>query len=264
MNQKLYDEFKNIIDDEKSSEQDCQDFLENHPDFIILDHLLNHHLHDNSIISKLPLDTSLTTDLVYLTKSSNKWHIVLVELEKPQIKLFKDDKKQVTPTSEFTKALSQIDTWRDYLRMNRDSFIKKLDPIRVPLSENGYDFKYVLILGRDEQVSVNKSMRERLKTYENNDLIIHTYDSLLRHYKTKGDSKYPSNILRLTKDKFTYKHLHSEPHTFFVYTKSEYCILEKGHKEQLEQWGYDIDEWEKGKPLSDGGKKVLKLTTKSN
>lgn len=254
MNLPTYDKFKKIINNPQSVEQDCQDYIERHPDLLILDHLLNHQLHANSILTKVPLDTSLITDFVYLSKSSNKWHIILVELENPHVPLFSDNKSQITPTAKFTKRISQIDTWRDYIKDKGNTFINKLDPIRVPLNKNSFDYKYVLIVGRDNQISSNKAMRDRIKSYERHDLRIHTYDSLLRYYKVNGDSKYPSNILKLKKDKFTFKYVHSKPGPFFSHIESQHFILEKSHREKLIKWGYDIEEWEKGRQLGSNGK----------
>ena len=243
-----------ILDDEKKNENHCQKFLEANPDLMIYDFLLNHHIHFNSIISKFPLDTSLISDFVYLTKSSNKWRIVFVELEKQHKKLFTENKKQITPTADFTSALSQIDSWRDFIKRNEIEVVRRLSPLRVPLSKNIYEFKFVLIIGRDFKVKDNQAMRDRLATYEKEDLIIHTYDSLLR-YKKNFVSSTP-NILSLTKNSYTFEKLHSEPESLFAYLSTEHFLLSSKDRAQLVSWGYDIDSWEKGKPLTYNGKYV--------
>lgn len=85
---KIIREFKLLLESPEVNEQDCQDFLEKNSELIYTPFLLNHGLHFNSIISKFPLDTSLISDLVYLSKSSNSWNIVFVELEHPNKNFF--------------------------------------------------------------------------------------------------------------------------------------------------------------------------------
>ena len=70
-------------------------------------------VHFNAVISQFRLNTSLTADFCYLTKSSTTWNLVLVELEPPTVPLFLEGKRQVTQTAEFTQRLAQIQTWRD-------------------------------------------------------------------------------------------------------------------------------------------------------
>lgn len=238
---------RKILDDKTKNENHCQKFLEENPDLMIYDFLLNHHIHFNSIISKFPLDTSLVSDFVFLTKSSNKWRIVFVELENQHKKLFTNNKRQITPTADFTFALSQIHSWCDFIKKNGTEIVRKLDPFRVPMSKNSYEFKFVLIVGRDGDIKNNQAMRDRLVTYEKDDLIIHTYDSLLRYEKNFVSST--PNILSLSKNSYTFKQLHSEPESLFAYLSTEHFLLSRKDRALLVSWGYDIDSWDKGKPL---------------
>lgn len=258
MNQ-ICKEFSKILDDTNSNENDCQEFIENNPYLMIQNFLLNHQLHFNSFITKFPLDTALISDFAYLTKSSAKWRIVFVELENQHKKLFrKDNRKQITPTAEFTNAISQIDTWKDFINRNENETLRRLAPIRTPMPGNRCEFKFVLIIGRDSQLRNSQGMRDRLATFERDDLAIHTYDYLLRYFRENGQRKYPPNIITLSKNKFTFKMLHSRPDSLFSFVRPEDFYLSKEHKQKLLADGYDIESWENGEMLIVNGKKVLK------
>lgn len=75
--------------------------------------LLNHQLHFGAVISQFRIDTTLTADFCYLTKSTGNWWLVLVEVERPDIPLFRNNKLQLTPTAEFSERFAQIQAWRD-------------------------------------------------------------------------------------------------------------------------------------------------------
>lgn len=63
--------------------------------FIPMPFLLNHHLHMNCVISKFKLGNEFVTDFAYLTKSSDYWEFVLVELEDAKMKIFTNDKENL-------------------------------------------------------------------------------------------------------------------------------------------------------------------------
>ena len=64
----------------KKNENEIQKFLATNTELIPLPYLLNHQVHFNFIFSKLTISDSLTSDYAYLTKSSAKWVMVLMEL----------------------------------------------------------------------------------------------------------------------------------------------------------------------------------------
>ena len=70
--------------------------------------LLNHYLHMNCVISKFKLGNEFVTDFAYLTKSSDYWEFVLVELEDAKKKIFTNDKENIYFHSEFNHAYDQI------------------------------------------------------------------------------------------------------------------------------------------------------------
>src|SRR5579875_207323 len=86
--QKLIVSLQSTLSDPTQNENDVQRLLEANTELIPIPFLLNHHLHKNAVISKLPISTSLITDFAYLTKSSDEWWIVFVELESQHKKIF--------------------------------------------------------------------------------------------------------------------------------------------------------------------------------
>lgn len=248
--------FKALLDDVSVTEQDCQDFLERNTKFFYAPFTLNHGIHHSSIISKFPLDTSLVTDFAYLTKSSDYWNLVLVELEHPLKKLFRNNLGKVIPSSELTEAIAQVNSWRDFIRKNDDEVIRRLDPIRKPLQENPVFFKYLLVIGRSQQKSHSQAMRDSLSSLGREDFQICTYDSLINYYLHNRLTS-PLNVLRLVKNRFQIKHLHSEPETLLVDLTSEHLDLTTTQSEFLISRGYEIDQWEQGKSLAVNGKQTF-------
>lgn len=231
-------------------------FLEKNTDLIYTPFLLNHHLHFQSIISKLPLDTSLISDFVYLTKSSKSWYIVLVELEHPNKKLFNENSKLITPTKDFTAAISQIHSWKDFILQNGNEIIRRLEPIRKPLQRNKCFFKYLLVIGRSDQISNNQALKNRLISLEDPDFRICTYDTLIENMEFGRPEK--KNILRLTKDFYEFKYIHLEPFNMFSSLSPEDIHLTTAQKTMLISKGYEIDKWERGEHLLVNGKRTAK------
>lgn len=82
----LIERFKHKLDDISLNENHIQNFLEENTELISTPFLLNHHLHFNSIITKFKISDGLISDFAFLTKSTDFWHLVLVELEDPKKK----------------------------------------------------------------------------------------------------------------------------------------------------------------------------------
>ncbi|WP_414574631.1 Shedu immune nuclease family protein [Anabaena sp. CCY 9402-a] len=247
-------EFQELLNRDDVTEQNCQDFLEKNTELFYTPFLLNHQVHLSSIISKFPLDTSLVTDFVYLTKSSDFWYVVLVELEHPNKALFRNDKNKIVSTSEMTEAMSQIYSWQEFIAKNKNEVLRRLNPLLIPiqLRANPIFFKYLLVIGRSEQKSVNQGMRDRLANLCNDDIHICTYDSLISYYKHSPRLK--KNVLKLSKNYFEIKYLHQEEPLLFDCLLPEILKITPEQKSLLISRGYDIEDWEKGKLLSYNGK----------
>lgn len=80
----LIERFRSALEDDSLNENDIQRFLEENSELISTPFLLNHHLHFNVLISKFKISDGLISDFAYLTKSSDFWDLVLVEIEDPK------------------------------------------------------------------------------------------------------------------------------------------------------------------------------------
>ncbi|KAI4451591.1 hypothetical protein C823_006151 [Eubacterium plexicaudatum ASF492] len=81
LEEKLLEQYFDVIEKNGNTENQIQEFLEENTIFIPMPFLLNHYLHMNCVISKFKLGNEFVTDFAYLTKSSDYWEFVLVELE---------------------------------------------------------------------------------------------------------------------------------------------------------------------------------------
>ncbi len=145
--------FKNVLNNPppagRQKEQVVQDYLEQHTELIPTPNRLNHHLHFQSVVSKFPLGTELTTDYLYITKSSDTWRITLVELESPDKSIFTADTRKTTTSAEFNAALNQVRSWKHFLADNKDEVLRRLEPLLRPVNMrcNPVEFHYQLIIG---------------------------------------------------------------------------------------------------------------------
>lgn len=244
-------EFKQLLESEakkgRQKEQMIQDFLEENSEFIPVPYSDNHFLHFSLVLSKFPVGND-KTDFVYLTKSSKKWHVVLVELEDSKKKYFLDDQKDAKFTQDFNHAVQQVRNWRSYLQKNKTSFLNTLTQIRKPLSENPVDFKYVLIYGRSDEYRAYQQRKDALADLSTNDeIIIWSYDTLI-------DSLYYPNtikkdILKYTKNKYEMKRMNRETTRLFAYLQPGDLIISDNILDEYRKLDYDIDQWQKGKAL---------------
>jgi len=239
----------------RKKEQVVQDFLETHTELIPTPVLLNHGLHLDSVLSKFPLDTSLVTDLAYITKSSDRWFVVLVELERPEKEIFKSATKRVATTQKFNEALDQIGDWQTFIEANGAEVVRRLMPLLAPTSmiRNLVHFKYVLIIGR----SANKNLTRARQAYlarlrEQKNIDVMSYDSLVNNYRYLGGD--PKNVLRLTGEQYGFKYLNDPPFALFSYLGPDVLTLSKEQGEALAALDYDIDRWREGELLVVNGK----------
>jgi hypothetical protein len=179
----VVEEFKRLIDS-KEPEQRYQEFLEAHTEFLPREFEQNHGIHLDLVMRKLGLGGDYATDFFYLSKSSEDWHCVLIEIEKPWSRYFKDNSNDLH--QDFSAALQQIDKWRAWLgdRANAQHFTDTVvGSLRRPLGENPCFFKYVLVHGRRGEIAGNKVRQSIVRAKEREDFKILSYDSLLDHPK---------------------------------------------------------------------------------
>ena len=232
----------------RQKEQELQDFLERHTELIPTPNLLNHHLHFEAVVSKFPLGTELTTDYVYITKSSDTWRITLVELEAPDKHLFTSDLKKATPSSEFNAALNQVRRWKDFIDDNPGEVTRRLEPLLQPQQQNPIEFHYLLIIGRSENKNAS---RERQKLFRRlsreSGIEVLTYDQLLSWYR--NGERYTKLVLRLAGFQYAFKYMHLFPTQILAYVGPDRLAISANDRARLVAAGYEMDKWSQGEPL---------------
>lgn len=250
----LVEEFERILNDTSKNENDIQKYLENHTMLIPTPHMLNHQLHFNFFISKLPLGQKYKTDFVYLTKSSDSWWVVFMELENQHKKMFKGNHKHAEFSQDFYGAFQQIKDWKSYLTDNKGEFLKSIDRLRQPLHENKVYFKYVLVIGRNKEKANSQQRRAALAQEEEcfGDLRIITYDTLLSYYNKSRRLPLESIIISLYQgERFTIKKLPTREisTSAFAYLKPDDIYISPSDLEKFRANDYEIDKWLDGKQL---------------
>lgn len=258
--QSLIDEFVKVLESEppqgRQKEQVIQDFLEEHAELIPTSNRLGHQLHFDFVISKFALSPELTTDYVWLTKQSDRWHIVLVELESSDKEIFNGNMDTPHTSSHFNNAMNQVRSWKNFVCENKKEVLRRLMPLLQPVSmrENPVDFRYQLIIGRSSNKNATNGRKKYIVELEKESGIrIMTYDTIIDLYK--NDRRYAKNIIRSSGGRFQFKHMHVLPKGIFSFLGPDVIELSKKDMENLRNAGYEIDAWSKGTLLfssSDG------------
>ena len=213
-----------------TGEQDLQKFLEDNTEFIPREFEQNHGIHNRLVFRKLKLAENYTTDFFYLSKSSGDWNCVMIELEKPKSKFFKDGTNDFHP--DFLSGLDQIDRWRAWFSNsdNKDYFTNQaLSFIRQPLFKNPCYIKYVLVIGRRSEFEASELRKSLINAKEREDFKIISFDSLAEAV----DLHYP---LYLSVKKNEYFEIHSETllsENVFEWTAPEHLRVKQTLKNEL-------------------------------
>jgi hypothetical protein len=184
---RLKAEFLALID-ENLPEQTYQRFIEDNTRLVPREFVQNHGIHFELVLRKLGFGADYHSDFVYLSKSSDDWNCVLIEIERPSLRFFKSGTNDFHP--DFLKALQQINRWRAWFSnaTNRASFAENtVGLIRVPLSRNPIHPKYVLVHGRRTEYARNAIRRSLVASLESDDFKIMSFDSLVEGLETKHD-----------------------------------------------------------------------------
>jgi Domain of unknown function (DUF4263) len=177
--------------DKQGSEQEYQEFIEKNTALVPREFIQNHGVHLDLVFRKLSLADDYTTDFFYLSKSSADWNCILIEIEKPQSRHFKDASNKFHP--DFQAALEQINCWRAWFsnRSNFDGFINgTIGLLRGPVDwmwQNPCYIKYVLVHGRRTEFEGNEIKRRLIRAQERDDFHILSYDSLVESLHSKAE-----------------------------------------------------------------------------
>lgn len=251
----LLNAFKLVLDSAppagRQKEQAVQDFLETHTELIPTPNRLNHHLHFESVVSKFPLGTELTTDYVYITKSSDTWRITFVELESPEKLIFTADTRKATTSAEFNAALNQVRSWKHFLSDNKAEVLRRLEPLLQPaaMRRNPIEFNYQLIIGRSENKNLTPERKKNIRgLVDETGIEIMTFDQLADWYT--NDQRYKKLILRLTGNQFAFKYMHFLPSEILTFVGPDRLVISQEDMDKLKAAGYEMDKWSKGDLLT--------------
>lgn len=177
--------------DKQGGEQEYQEFIEKNTALVPREFVQNHGVHLDMVFRKLSLAADYTTDFFYLSKSSADWNCVLIEIEKPQSKYFKDTSNNLH--QDFHAALEQINRWSAWFEdiSNLNGFINgTLSSVRSSnglMGQNPCNIKYVLVHGRRAEFEKNKIRTSLIKAQERDDFHILSYDSLAESLHSKRE-----------------------------------------------------------------------------
>jgi len=184
----LHREYLNLLD-RGSEEQAYQRFIENNTRLIPRDFVQNHGIHLSLVLRKLPIGADYRTDFFFLSKSSDDWNAVFIEIEKPTSRFFKNSRNKFH--NDFSHAIQQINTWRAWLSIdgNKQGLANQLNTIRVPviMQRNPINCKYVLVFGRRAEYQDSELRRSLIRAEERDDFKIISFDSLAEDLEDKSD-----------------------------------------------------------------------------
>lgn len=233
--------FEELLGRPGGQENPIQAFIEQHTAFMLTPGLLNHGLQFNSVISKFPIG-GRSADYAYLTKSSDEWKLILVELEDSHKKLFLPSSKHVGFTAEMNDAIAQVDVWRDYWKEQSKAVIESLDPLLVPQRRNPVSLECVLIIGRSAEKEHDAAKSKRLAALRADKRIhVMTYDTVLRAYRRGHET--PKAILTRTVNGYRLRSAEGMPANIFAYVYPEHLTLSPEAEAALRADGYAMDAW---------------------
>jgi len=235
----------------EKGEQKVQDFFEAYSEVFPLPFYLGNHLEWNALVSKYPIDSSLETDFMYVTRTSFHLNVVFVELEDPTKKIFVPKGVHLPLSAEFNSADAQIKSWRDYVSENRESLLKRIAAY-IPFSwlkMAKVEFRYVLIFGRDHEFQNRLDRQKRFRELTNGEFYYITYDSVWNWFERHQHPRR-RHILKLKKDKFTFKSIADRSIELFAYLGPDCFTVSEEHRRDLITRGYDLKAWENGELLA--------------
>ena len=113
-----------------------------------------------------------------MSKSTDDWSYVMIEIEKPKSKFFKDGSNQLH--KDFIDAVGQIKSWKAWFNSpaNQSHFEQQLSFLKKPIKDTPVYMKYILVFGRRSEIEGSEIRRNLVKSYEDFDFKIMTFDSL--------------------------------------------------------------------------------------
>lgn len=178
--------FKKLIDNEKTGERDILNFIKTNEAYFIIGSVLKNYTtfghHDRYLFKEFKLPPDFQADYLVVGKNSEGYHFLFFELENPYDNI---TIKSGSFGSTIRKGLEQINDWKTWLEKNYSSlknvFNKQLNPNRqLPTEFLEYDstrMNFVIVSGRRKDFN-EKTYRLRRENKKMGIHILH-YDNLL-------------------------------------------------------------------------------------
>lgn len=176
-------EFFKLIDS-KPSEQEVQRFLEQHPAMVPgarTPGSPSGHAQLHSVLisqPELPGLSSKYPDFMWIASHSQSWYPTLIEIERPDKRLFKSN---LVPTAEFTQAYNQLAQWRTWFD-EPENVLTLIREYGVPEDIHRYwarKLHMILVYGRRHEFEGNPVMsKQRSALVQGDDEEIISYDRL--------------------------------------------------------------------------------------
>ena len=170
------EEFEDLINSTKTSENDIQRFLERNPKFLVSDQYVSAHPHINLINKENEI---LIPDFVLQPINQNSF-CDLLELKLPTAKSYVLQKNRERFSASVAEAAAQLRVYSKFFdeKINRSNFQTRYPHLKI------YKPKMFVIIGRRE----NKNLMAQQEIMASNpSLILRTYDEILDHIKLKKE-----------------------------------------------------------------------------
>ncbi len=177
MKNSFVEKYKQLLNEDRE-EQDYQDFLEAHTQFIPRHFVRNHGVHMSLVLRKVKISKDMVADFLILSKSSICWHYILIEIEKPTTPYF--ESRGFNFHLDFSNAIKKIKTWQKWFAepANKSQFEAKFKFIKKPISDTPVEIKYVLVTGKQKEFEHSQIRARAIRVVESDDFHVLSYDRL--------------------------------------------------------------------------------------
>ena len=179
-----YEELKQLLENSSHNETAFQSFFEENPicmpGAFELIGTSGHGPHNSALICQPKIGNLAINrypDFMWLAQDSTNFCPVLIEIERPDKKLFTQGRQ---PSADFTQALNQIHEWKSLL--NKPNVINDFyDCYDIPdyLRKKNFSPQYCLIYGRRNEYDGNEFLNGIRAQLTNNNEILMSYDRIL-------------------------------------------------------------------------------------
>lgn len=256
----------------RDAEGPYQALLEEKSELVPVLDLLNHDVQWNSVLSKFSITSDREVDLAIVTKSTDAWRGIFIELEHPGKTLFID-----TPHPDFhshtRQAIAQVQHWKTAIDKDPPAVRERFRPLMHMggrWDTNPIDFRYVLIIGRSPAGGYSEAQANLVhRLAEESQIRLMTWDSVVRH--ATASKRWRLNVLAHNKGGFRVKRAQGGTNLFGHFYQDQIHVDDEAEK-WFKAQGYDIDSWRAGKlltlnqklPLGDDPIKAIVAATKNS